>query len=125
MDIGVKEIDRWHRARGWDSCGYHYVIRRSGKVETGRPVARQGAHVGRPRPGWNRRSIGVCLIGGIDKEGEPADNYTKKQYTALVRLVRKLREAHDIVTVIGHRDLPGVRKACPCFDVADWVYRNF
>ncbi len=91
MDIGAKEIDGWHRKKGWNGIGYHYVIRRTGKVETGRPISRQGAHVGKPRPGWNRRSIGICMIGGVDKENEPADNYTKAQYAALVRLVRELR----------------------------------
>lgn len=121
MNIGVREIDQWHRDRGWSGIGYHFVIRRSGKVETGRPVTRQGAHA----RGFNRNTIAVCLVGGVDTDSEPEDNYTKAQYAALVRLVNDLRTEHDIVSVIGHRDLPGVRKACPCFDVVEWVYDNF
>lgn len=120
MDIGAKEIDQWHRERGWSGIGYHYVVRRSGKVEPGRPVSRSGAHA----RGYNSRSIGVCLVGGVNARNEPADNFTKSQYSALVRLVRRLRAQHDIVSVIGHRDLPGVRKACPCMDVVDWVHNN-
>jgi N-acetylmuramoyl-L-alanine amidase len=45
MDIGAKEIRRWHKAKGWSDIGYHYVIRRDGRVEKGRPDARVGAHV--------------------------------------------------------------------------------
>lgn len=125
MDIGAAEIRQWHTdpepdGNGWADIGYHYVIRRSGKVEPGRDLSRAGAHAAP----YNRYSIGVCLVGGVDKHGQPADNFTKVQYSALVKLVRKLRAEHDIVSVVGHRDLPGVAKACPSFDVAPWVYHN-
>ncbi len=42
MDIGVKEIDGWHRKRGWSGIGYHFVIRRNGIVETGRTSKSNG-----------------------------------------------------------------------------------
>ena len=38
MDIGAKEIDRWHRERGWLKIGYHKVIRRNGNIENGRGI---------------------------------------------------------------------------------------
>ena len=65
---GVREIDRWHRAKGWKSCGYHYVVRRDGTVEVGRPVEEVGAHC----LNRNRHSIGICYEGGLDAEGRPA-----------------------------------------------------
>lgn len=126
MQIGAAEIRRWHtdpkpRGEGWADIGYHYVIRRSGKVETGRPVSRPGAHV----RGFNKHSIGVCLVGGVNADNEPADNFTKSQLRALVRLVNRLRKAHDIVSVVGHRDMPNVAKACPSMATIKWVYHNF
>ena len=44
MDIGAHVIDKWHRARGWAQCGYHYVIRRNGKIDRGRHISIRGAH---------------------------------------------------------------------------------
>ncbi|MBR1449131.1 MAG: N-acetylmuramoyl-L-alanine amidase, partial [Prevotella sp.] len=40
----AKDIDGWHRQKGWNGIGYHYVIRRSGQIEPGRPEATVGAH---------------------------------------------------------------------------------
>lgn len=60
MDIGVKEIAEWHKKRGFLTVGYHWVIRRDGTLEKGRDELEQGAHV----EGFNRNSLGVCLVGG-------------------------------------------------------------
>ena len=60
MDIGVKQIRRWHKKRGFNDVGYHYIIRRDGTLETGRPIEKIGAHC----KGQNRHSIGVCFVGG-------------------------------------------------------------
>ena len=59
MDIGVREIRTWHIKRGFVDVGYHYVIRRDGSVETGRPHDTQGAHV----RSFNKFSVGICLVG--------------------------------------------------------------
>jgi hypothetical protein len=117
MDIGRAEIDRWHRAQGWLMIGYHYVIRRDGKVETGRPEESVGAHVS----GYNANSVGICLAGGVDAQGRSEDNYTSAQYAALAELLRDLRTRYPNAKVQGHRDFPKVAKDCPCFDVRSWV----
>lgn len=120
MDIGADWIDRIHRdERSFDSIGYHLVVRRNGVVEIGRPVDEIGAHA----RGWNHRSVGVCLVGGVrESDGETAEaNYTGAQWRALYALVRDLLRRYPAATVIGHRDLPGVAKNCPCFDVATWL----
>ena len=44
MDVGVSEIDFWHRQRGFDGIGYHYVVRLDGTIEEGRPYHLDGAH---------------------------------------------------------------------------------
>ena len=101
QDITAADIDCWHRARGFWSIGYHYVIRLDGTIEPGRDVTLDGAHC----MGWNQRSIGICYVGGLDKEGRPADTRTDAQRTALIRLVKSLQLAFpNVKQVIGHRD---------------------
>lgn len=111
MDIGVKEIESWHRARGWKACGYHHVIRRNGEVEQGRPEALMGAHA----YGYNANSIGVCWVGGKADSGKPEDNRTIEQKASLINLVAELRERYPNAKVVGHNDL-NKHKACPCFN---------
>lgn len=119
MDIGVKEIRQWHmRDNGWSDIGYHYVIRRDGALETGRPLERAGAHC----QGKNAGSIGICLVGGLEKtpagKSVPAANFTNAQYAALHKLLQELAEKFPGAEIRGHQDF--ARKACPCFDVAAW-----
>ena len=116
MDIGAEDIRGWHKGKGWDDIGYHYVIRRNGKVEKGRDVSIAGAHA----KGHNFNSIGICLVGGIDDNGKADDNYTLKQYNALIQLISFLEITFPIDDVLGHRDLPSVNKSCPCFEVRAW-----
>jgi len=130
-DIGATDIDRWHRAQGWLGCGYHVVIRRDGTIETAekgnrcRPLARAGAHVGGCGPGWNKRTIGICMVGGVDADMKPEDNFTEAQWKSLEEVVLTLLERFpSIHTIGGHRDLiartGASPKACPSFEVADW-----
>lgn len=115
-DIGVKDIDRWHRARGFAKVGYHFVIRRSGAVEEGRALHEIGAHA----HGYNSQSIGICLVGGLSPNGQPEQNFSLDQYAALAELLFRLKGRYPNAEVLGHRDLHGVHKECPCFDVRTW-----
>ena len=111
-DYTVCDIDRWHKSRGWQCIGYHYVIYRDGSVHTGRPVAQIGAHC----TGHNANSIGVCYIGGCAADGKtPKDTRTPQQREALRRLVADLQKQYPGATVHGHREFAA--KACPSFDV--------
>ena len=103
MDIGVKEIDQWHKERGWKGIGYHYVIRRDGTIEFGRDLDQMGAHT----KGHNSDSVGVCLVGGWKGEF----NFTIAQLMSLKNLVNILQKE-----VFGHRDFDP-SKTCPCFNV--------
>ena len=116
QDIGAEDITRWHRMKGWLDIGYHYVIRRNGVLEEGRSVNVPGAHA----RGYNHRSIGVCLVGGLDGNSIPNGSYTAEQWEALEGILFYLTETFPKAKVIGHRDLPNVVKACPCFDVLPW-----
>lgn len=107
-----EDIDRWHRSRGWKSCGYHFVVRRDGTVESGRPVEEVGAHCRY----HNKYSIGVCYEGGLDEDGKPADTRTSEQKVAMRRLIARLLVRFPRAIVVGHHDLDPM-KECPCFDV--------
>jgi N-acetylmuramoyl-L-alanine amidase len=115
MDIGVSEIDRWHRARGWVGVGYHFVVRRDGTLEKGRDIDAVGAHV----KGYNNKSVGICLVGGVMEEDKktPEDNFTQNQFDTVTALLKKLHDMYPESKIVGHRELDA-GKACPCFDLA-------
>lgn len=117
LDIGAKEIAQWHKDKGWKTIGYHDVVRRSGVIEKGRAYNEPGAHV----QGFNYCSIGICLVGGVDADGNPENNFTLHQMNTLDGLVRSLLDRFPGAIVQGHRDFPDVHKACPSFDVAAWL----
>lgn len=120
LDVGAAEIRQWHRAKGWSDIGYHFVIRRNGEIEEGRPPEEIGSHV----KNHNANSIGVCLVGGVDARQRPKNNFTTAQWSALGRLLAELQSRYPRSHVIGHRDFPNVAKACPCFDATDWARAN-
>lgn len=111
------DIDRWHRLRGWAGIGYHWVIRRDGRLEPGRPMNLRGAHV----ENYNHCAIGICMVGGVDAKGKPSPNFTPAQMDALRGLLDTLSKQFPKATIQGHRDFPQVAKACPSFDVRTWL----
>ena len=109
------QIDSWHRKeRHWKlGIGYHYVVRRDGTIEPGRPEEQIGAHC----LNHNAHSIGVCYEGGLDIRGQPADTRTAEQKQAMRQLLEELHGRYPRALIVGHHDLnPG--KPCPCYDVA-------
>lgn len=116
----AKDIDIWHRQRGFDGIGYNYIIRLDGTVEEGRDVNKIPSHV----KGYNKESIGICYIGGIDKNTlQPKDTRTPAQKEALKKLLIELKKMYPQAEILGHRDFPNVAKACPCFN-AKIEYKN-
>lgn len=115
-DFRAADIDRWHKQRGMRMIGYNYVIDIDGKVEKGRPEMAVGAHC--KDGNYNYRAVSICYIGGLDSDGKPKDTRTPAQKKAMLELVRDIFSRYPYVTdVLGHRDVPGVKKDCPCFDV--------
>ena len=112
--LRMADIDSYHRSLGWIGCGYHYVIPTDGTIEPGRPEEMVGAHC----KNHNRHSIGVCYIGGLSKDGKPADTRTDAQRIALRTLLEQLHRRYPDALIVGHRDLDP-QKECPCFDVAN------
>lgn len=125
--VTVEDITRWHKQRGFDTIGYHYVVYADGTVHEGRPITVPGAHV----QGYNANSIGVCYIGGLDKNGQSKDTRTLEQKDALVLLLARLKRQFPLARICGHRDLSPDKnkngkiepwewlKACPCFDASE------
>ena len=110
-DFTVEDITRWHKARGFATIGYHYVIYRDGSIHEGRPLEQIGAHC----VGHNKHSIGICYIGGCASDGKtPKDTRTPEQKEALLALLRRLKARFPNATIHGHRDFAA--KACPSYD---------
>ena len=108
----VAQIDSWHRQRGWKlGIGYHYVIRRDGEIEPGRPEWMIGAHC----VNHNAHSIGVCYEGGLDIRGQPADTRTPAQKAAMRQLLEDLHRRYPRAFILGHRDLNPL-KDCPGYE---------
>lgn len=112
----AKDIDRWHKERGWNGIGYHYVILLDGTIETGRDETKIGAHT----VGHNHNSIGICYIGGTDDKLNPKDTRTPQQKIQLVNLLRELKWRYPNATIHGHKEFAS--KACPSFDVMPEYY---
>lgn len=110
-DVSAAEIDKWHRDRGFDCIGYHFVVRLDGSLQVGRPLDKVGAHC----KGHNANSVGIVYIGGIDENGQYADTRTAEQRGTMAMLISFLvRSFSTITTIRGHRDYAA--RACPCFD---------
>lgn len=116
-NVDETEIRKWHKEKGWIDIGYNIVIPRDGTVQIGRPLDYSGAHV----EGFNNRALGICLVGGVDEDGQPADNFTDKQRASLLVALRFCRLYAPGAKIQGHRDFPNVSKACPSFDVRAWL----
>lgn len=110
-------IDEWHKARNWRKIGYHFVILNGllvanddysefvdGLIETGRPVQEEGAHT----LGSNADSIGICLIG--------TDNFTEKQFTSLIALIKQIKKDYGVKEIKGHYHFAS-NKTCPNFRI--------
>ena len=99
-DFSAGEIHKWHLANGWAGIGYHYVIRKDGTIERGRPKNSIGAHC----YGYNKTSIGINIVGDFET-AEP----TSAQMASVLSLTAFLCQSYQITpspqTILGHRDL--------------------
>lgn len=132
-DFTEKQVNDSHVARGFGKWGYHYYIRKDGRVVPMRKEDEAGAHDNCLVPGekfsYNRCSIGICYEGGLDRNGKATDTRTDAQKDAMEKLVQDICSRYRILDVLGHRDTSPDRngngvvekgewlKECPCFDV--------
>lgn len=116
--FGAKDIDKWHKKRGFDRIGYHYVIQRNGKIQKGRDDNMVGAHC----YGENDDSIGICYIG--------TENPTSMQIAALYSVCCSLMNVYglDFKDIYSHHYF-NEEKTCPGFPItkllkAFWDFRT-
>jgi N-acetylmuramoyl-L-alanine amidase len=113
------EIRSWDIAR-FGQPSYHYVIELDGTTVQHLQHDKRGAHVG----GKNTGNIGISYVGGtesLNAGGKPKDTRTPVQKKAMEILLRRLRGTYPRAKILGHRDWPGTKKACPSFDVATYL----
>ncbi len=103
-DVPASQIHEWHKNRGFSGIAYHYLIRKNGNIEKGRPPETIGAHAGNE---GNPDSIGICLTGNFEEyPPEP------KQIDALVDLIKYLNHHYQKdLQIIRHNDISPT--ACP------------
>jgi len=114
--VSADTISKWDQAK-FGQTSYHWVIELDGKAVRTLRDDQKGAHVG----GANSNNIGICYVGGCDKAMNPKDTRTTEQKRALRTLIRTYQDRYPGIIVMGHRNWPGVKKACPSFDVTAWL----
>lgn len=112
-NFDVDDIKDWHvNGNGWSDVGYHYIIKLDGEIQPGRLEKTIGAHCYRN----NRDSIGICYIGGMDRQMKKwIDTRTEAQKESLLKLINELKEKYPGAIVYGHKDFTN-KKLCPSFD---------
>lgn len=130
-DVTAADIRRMHCSpvaaggRGWKQPGYTDIIRLDGTVE--RIVGNnEDAEVDpwdatNGAKGYNSVSRHIVYAGGCDSRMNPKDTRTAAQRRAMEAYVKEFHRRFPGVRIVGHRDLPGVKKACPSFDVGAWL----
>lgn len=109
----MKDIDLWHRQRGFTSVGYHFVVDLDGTIEDGRDIEKIGSHC----LNHNSNSIGICYIGGCDKQMNAKDTRTQAQKDALLDLVFLLLQHYHLSLNQVHCHNEYAKKACPSFTI--------
>lgn len=110
--VTLADVDAWHKQRGYNGIGYHFLIGLNGEIWAGRSIEKAGAHT----LGQNANSIGVCYVGGLAADGKtPKDTRTPAQKSALHNLIESLKKQYKNAAIHGHNEF--ANKACPCFNV--------
>ena len=135
QDIGSEEVHQWHLDRGWSGNGYHYVIRRDGKLQRARPINRAGAHAG-AGPGkhsFNPYTIGISMVGGYNcpsgtlrsKQFLSGESLTLAQMKTFEQFMDAFYDVHPGGQAYGHSDVSLSGKLDPGFDVSEYVGTKF
>ena len=131
-EVTSGEIRHWHTdpvkkgGRGWKQVGYTDMIHLDGRVErlvrNNEDAEVDPWEVTNGAKGYNTVSRHVVYVGGVSKDGKTAkDTRTEAQLKAMTAYVRDFHERFPQIRIGGHGELPGVKKACPSFDVAAWL----
>ncbi len=128
--VGAKELHDIALKRGFKGCSYHYVIKRNGDLERGRPVGLQGAHA--KAAGHNKFSIGIAFVAGYNCPSGTSnpnryissESITPAQYKTLDMFLKGFFMIYPGGQVFGHQDFDN-NKVDPGFDVGTYVEARF
>lgn len=131
-EVTSAELRHWHcdpvaqGGRGWKQVGYTDMIHLNGGVErlvgNNEDAEVDPWEVTNGAAGYNQTSRHVVYVGGLASDGRtPKDTRTESQLQSMARYVKDFHRKHPGLPIVGHRDLPGVKKDCPSFDVKRWL----
>lgn len=95
------ECNEWHRERGWEGCGYNFVVEPDGILYVARGYEKVGAHV----RGFNARSLGFCFV--------TKDRASPEQLKTFRAWLNQTREMYDIRNNIWPHFRFTDKKRCP------------
>jgi hypothetical protein len=129
-NIGSEEINKYHLDLGLNGIGYHYVIRRDGSLQRGRPVNIAGQHA--PTNNHDTRSIGIVFVGGINvPSGTPnpenflsVQSLTRSQLNTFDHFCRSFYAVFPGGQIVGHSEIDE-DEVDPGFEVIDYVASVF
>lgn len=129
-NIGSEELNDIHLEAGLNGIGYHYIIRRDGSLQRGRPVNLQGQHAS--NNGHDSRSIAIVFIGGINVPSETRNledfisvrSLTRSQFNTFDHFCRAFYAVWPGGQILGHSDIDSLAND-PGFDVRAYVKANF
>lgn len=105
-------VKYWKEQLKWQNPGYHFIVKSNGEIVQLQPIDKPSNGV----KGFNANSIHISYIGG-----QYNDDRTKEQRIAMEGLIKALHGVYPKAVIQGHRDFPNVHKACPNFEVSDWL----
>jgi N-acetylmuramoyl-L-alanine amidase len=107
----------WKTTLGWKNPGYHYILPTDGSILQ----LLDESLIANGVAGYNHACIHLSYIGGVSTHNIPLDTRNLNQLSAMYYLVKLLKAKYPSAIIQGHRDFPGVKKACPSFDVREWL----
>ena len=129
-NIGAEEIDAIHKKLGGASkgIGYHYVIRRDGRLQRGKDLTKEGDHCSAGN--YDQTSIGIVMVGGIDSPSteqtfqRTSSSFTRAQYDTLEMFLQSFYNHVPGGEVFGHNDIEET-ELDPYFDVQEYIVSLF
>ena len=101
VDFSASKIHEMHiTERGWAGIGYHFVIRKNGTIERGRPIWAVGSHA----QGLNQNSIGIHLCGDFNV-AKPTDKQIESAAMLIANLCADYNIPIDRNHIIGHDEV--------------------
>ena len=129
-NIGAEELHVAQSEDGLDGIQYHYVIRRDGRLQRGRPP--NESSTASAINGHEKRCIDIVLIGGINAPSgteNPADylsstSFTIAQMATLEAFLQAFYRRYPGGQVFGHNEIFGEVED-PYFNVTNYVETLF